>query len=342
MFKRYNKCSYCGSINLKKEKKQFYLNNFYLEAIKSDLGISKKILEKIKVYRCSKCGIIQNNPWFTEDIARKIYSNIYGQHNRNWKNLIDFVKLGKPPNHGKLFEFLNDKIKIRNYGEYNSSFMGLYFNFFEQEYKKNINFYKNLNKNIIGYLTSRQIAGEKENIQRKSLDKAKNFLKKIKTLRKKKIQKKMINKYLFVDNSSLSWGQNDNYKSVNSKSFASEFFDLKVKNIKHISKNIKLDLFGIFHSLDHTFEPKKILNFAISASKLVVVYCHIDERLNKQHLFSLTKEFLKYLNKEKIYTLDLSKKINKKFTSPELYFICSRQKKYIDMIKKNVIKKNKS
>ena len=190
MFKRYNKCSYCGSTKLKKEKKQFYLNNFYLEAIKSDLGISKKILGKIKVHRCGRCNILQNNPWFTEDIARKIYSNIYGQHNRSWKNLIDFVKLGKTPNHGKLFELLRNKIDVKNYAEYNTPFMGLYFNFFKQEYKKNINFYKDFNKNIIGYLTSRQIAGEKEDIQKKSLVKAKIFFKKIKSLRTKKIKKK--------------------------------------------------------------------------------------------------------------------------------------------------------
>jgi len=48
--------------------------------------------------------------------------------------------------------------------------------------------------------------------------------------------------------------------------------------------------------------------------------------LNKQHLFSLTKDFLRYLNKNKIYTLDLTNKIEKKLKSPELYFLCSRKK----------------
>ena len=146
----------------------------------------------------------------------------------------------------------------------------------------------------------------------------------------------MINKYLFVDNSSLSWGQNDNYKSVNSKSFAAEFFNIEISKIRKL-KN-KIDLFGMFHTLDRTFEPKKIFDFAIGNSKCLVVYCHVDERLNKQHLFSITKDFLKYLKKKKLYTLDITSDIDKKFTSPELYFVCSKQKNYINKIKSYVSK----
>ena len=113
----------------------------------------------------------------------------------------------------------------------------------------------------------------------------------------------------------LSWGQNDNYKSVNSRSLAAEMFNLKEANINDFKSSLKFDLFGIFHSLDHTFEPNKILNFALNNSKVVIIYCHIDKFLNKQHLFSFTKEFLKYLTSKKIYNLDLSHFIKKKFNS---------------------------
>ena len=89
-FKQYNRCIFCGSKKLKKEKKQTFKMNFYLKAIISDLDLSKKDFKKIKVYRCSRCRILQNNPWFTEKISGKIYSNIYGQHNRSWSNLINF------------------------------------------------------------------------------------------------------------------------------------------------------------------------------------------------------------------------------------------------------------
>ena len=88
----------------------------------------------------------------------------------------------------------------------------------------------------------------------------------------------------------------------------------------------KMALFGIFLTLDHTFEPYKTLNFALDISKYVIVYCHVGSKLNKQHLFSLTKDFLHYLNKKNVYTLDLTNEIDKKYTSPELYFLCSRKK----------------
>ena len=121
---------------------------------------------------------------------------------------------------------------------------------------------------------------------------------KINYLKKKNFISKTASKYLFVDNSSLCWGQNDNYKSVNSKSFASEMFDLKILDISSKPEKIKIDLFGIFLTLDHTFEPYKTLNFALDISKYVIVYCHVGSKLNKQHLFSLTKDLVHYLNKK--------------------------------------------
>ena len=326
MLKKYNKCIYCGSSNLKKEKNQNSPDNFYLKAIKSDLNISKRLMKKMKVFKCTKCMIIQNNPWFTESVSRKIYSNIYGQHNRSWSNLINFVNKGIKPNHGSLFEILNKKIKIKNYAEFNSPFMGLLLNFFSHEYKKSTKLYKNFSYYIIKYLTSRQLAGKSKKAHKISEIKSKKFLKAINLLKSKNLVRKKINKHLFVDNTGLNWGQNDNFKSVNSRSYATELFDLRVLELKKENKNIKIDLFGIFHTLDHTFEPNKILNFALDISKYVIVYCHVNSNLSKQHLFSLTHDFLKYLNKKKIYTINLTDKINKKYKSPELYFLCSKKK----------------
>lgn len=331
IFKKYNKCIYCGSRMLKKEKNQFFPENFYLKAIKHDLKISKKQFEQMKVFKCKKCFILQNNPWFTENISKKIYSNIYGQHNRGWSNLLNFLKKGIEPDHGSLFNLLTRKIKIKNYAEFNSPFMGIFINFFIKEYNKSKLFYKNLSTNIFNYLTSRQVAGRSKNYQKLSFERSTKFFDKIVLLKKRNQIKKKINKFLFVDNSSLCWGQNDNYKSVNSKSFATEIFDLKILNLDN--KDIKIDLFGIFHTLDHTFQPKKIFDFALARSKFVIVYCHADKKLNKQHLFTFTNDFLKYLKSKKIYTYDLTERIKKNYKSQEMYFLCSKQKRYIKNLK---------
>ena len=102
--------------------------------------------------------------------------------------------------------------------------------------------------------------------------------------------------------------------------------DLEILQL-HEKNKVKLDLFGIFHTLDHTMQPSLILNFALDVSKYVVVYCHVNEQVERQHLFSLTNNFLKYLNKKKIFTFNVTKIINKKFKTPELYFICTKKKK---------------
>lgn len=326
MFKKYDKCIYCKSTKLIKTQNQKYIKNFYIEAIKSDLKLSINDLNKIKIYKCVRCKILQNNPWFSENISQKIYNNIYGQHHRGWSNLLNFINKGFTPNHGSLFEIIIKNIKIRNYAEYSSPFNGLMFNFFLREYKKNIAFYKKLSNSIIGYLVSRQSAGKSKKLFLKAEINAKKFLYNINYLKKKYSIKKPISKFLFRGDNNLSWGQNDNYKSVNSKSYASELLNIRILDQNDYNLKTKIDLFGIFHTLDHTFFPKQTLDYALKISNYVIVYAHIEKKLNKQHLFSLTKDFLGFLKKNKINCIDLTDKIKKKYKSPEIYFLCSKKK----------------
>ena len=130
----YNKCIFC---NLKKLKKTNYTSssNFYVDSIINDLKISKKKLSEIKIYKCSNCGLLQNNPWFREDIINKIFSNIYGQHNLGWKNIIDFFINDRKTIHDNLFNLNNKNINIKSYAEFNSASTGLFFDLFNQQYK---------------------------------------------------------------------------------------------------------------------------------------------------------------------------------------------------------------
>ncbi len=331
MFKKYDKCIFCNSKNFKVEKTQTSKKNFYVKSILSDLNLKLNDLKKIKSHKCQNCFILQNNPWFTEKVSQKIYSNIYGQHNRNWSNILNFINHGITPNHGDLYKIIKKRIKIKNYAEFKTPFLGIMLDFFSEEHKKDTRFTKKYFNSIIEYLTSRQVVDKSKKKKELSILKGAKILKEVSKIRKSNYKKKIVNKYLFLENSNLSWGQNDNYKSVNSISLASEFlYDLNLKQLNTNEKNIKFDLFGIFHTLDHTFEPKNVLNYALTISKYVIVYCHNDKELNRQHLFSFTKEFLKYLKKNKIYTYEINNLINKNFKSPELYFICSRRRKNIE------------
>ena len=186
MLKNYKNCTFCKSKKLIRLKNNKSEKSFYVDAIISDLEITKNKLNKIKLYQCQNCKIKQHHPWFTETISRKIYSSIYGQHNRSWNNLLRFIKKGQLPDHGKLFDILKNKIKIKKYAEYNSPFMGLFLNFFGIEYKKNISFYKKIHSNIIQYLSCRQLAGKSSlEINRSSLI-SKNCISQIKKIKKKK------------------------------------------------------------------------------------------------------------------------------------------------------------
>ena len=112
-----------------------------------------------------------------------------------------------------------------------------------------------------------------------------------------------------------------------------ELFDLKIEDIRNEVKKNNIDLFGFFLTLDHTFEPKKIFDKALSISKYVLVQCHVGTTINKQHLFMFTEGILDYLNNNGIYSYNLNQIIKKKFNAPELYFICSKKKKLIKSLK---------
>ncbi len=326
---KYNKCIFCNSSNLIINDKQGFRHNFYTRAIKNDFNLKDNFFFKMKVYRCQKCKIIQNNPWFSNDESFKIFNQIYGQHNRNWSNILNFFNKGRMPDHGNLFSIINKKIKIKNYAEFNSPFMGLMINFFYEEYKKNrAYFFKKILNSSLKYLSIRQLVGLNKN---QIINKTKLAQKYFNDLKKLKLKKsddiKKVSKTLFVDNSHLSWLYNDNYKSVNSKALASGLFDINIKKITKNKNKFYYDLFGIFHTLDHTHQPKLILDYALRSSKYVLIYCHIDEELEKQHLFSLTSDFINYLKMRKINVLDLTNLINKKYKSPEQYFLCSQKYK---------------
>ncbi len=324
ILKSYPNCIFCKNTKLKRFK-QSSKKNFYINALIKDLNLNNKFLDKIKIKECKKCGTLQNNPWFNEEISQKIYTNIYGQHNKNWSNIINFFITGKLNNHGNLFKLINKKLKIKNYGEYKSPFMGMMLNYFQTEYKyKKKEFKKYFNLNI-KYLSSRQVAGKNKKIQIECINKGNKILKEKNKINIKLLKKVSVNKYLLNDYSKFSWGINDNYKSVNSLALANEIFNnFKIINL-YEKKIPKFDVFGIFLTLDHSETPKKILDFALENSKYVVVNCHIDKELNKQHLFTFTKKIIDYLKKNGINTKNISNNINSKKNNSEIYFICSKR-----------------
>ena len=82
------------------------------------------------------------------------------------------------PDHGDLFSYINKRLKIKNYAEFNGPFMGLFLNFFKNQNKVNIKLYRKLFENIIKYINSRQVALGKQKISKKKISQIVNLKKK--------------------------------------------------------------------------------------------------------------------------------------------------------------------
>ena len=68
---------------------------------------------------------------------------------------------------GNIFDYVNKKITVTNYAEYNAPFMGLFINFFRKETKLNTKKYKKLFNYIVRYIQSRQLAGMSKIFQKR-------------------------------------------------------------------------------------------------------------------------------------------------------------------------------
>ena len=101
-----------------------------------------------------------------------------------------------------------------------------------------------------------------------------------------------------------------------------------------LPNHVLFDLFGIFLTLDHTFNPHAILKFALKNSKFVIIQAHIDPELGRQHLFSITKDFPKFLKDMGIFSVDLTKLIKKDMLGKEIYMLATNYKKYKKVIDK--------
>lgn len=67
----------------------------------------------------------------------------------------------------------------------------------------------------------------------------------------------------------------------------------------------------------------------------MIIQSHATDEITCQHSYIFTKGITKFLNKIKIYSLNLTKKINfnNKNKYPDIYIICSSNKKDFSLVK---------
>lgn len=298
----------CSDKNFQKIP-NFFDENFYVKAMLEDLNITKsEMSNNMPSYSCNKCKLIFHKSWFNENTAYSVFNSVYGQHHYGWKNFYKFISTGELVDHGNLYTFIN-KLKIKTYGEFNCPFSGIFFNFLNKE----INF-KNYYDLIIKKNNSRQVANKKK-------------------IEKLDIKKQKIithNKQLFLikDNSPYCWGDNCNSNSINCKSLSQQIMNLNILNFESFKKlDIKFDLFGIFMTLDHTQNFYEILDIILNKTKLIIIHCHINYNITKQHAFVITNDFFDLYSKtKKINIKNITPLIREEVSSRESYYLLSKNK----------------
>tara|TARA_B110001450_G_scaffold252980_1_gene275648 strand:+ start:1 stop:981 length:981 start_codon:yes stop_codon:yes gene_type:complete len=293
-----------------KKTNQFY-ENYILSVYKNDI-------KKIKSIQCKKCFSHVNTNWFSNDKVFRIFNVVYPQHHRGWKNFYDVFKKKENKYHKIIYKIFNE-LKVKKYAEFNCPFSGIFLDLLKKELPTNK--IKILIHNSIELLKVNQLARNKNKDNFiKAFSKFTHLFKKIENINNSK--KSIIKNYFFTDNSFSSWGGGDISGGVNSKSLSNLIFNLETYNLNEIpNKNFKLDLFFFGDTLDHTSKPKKVLDFALNNSKVVLILTNSGDQVTKQHQFSFSEKFVDYLNKE--YH---SKKIFEDKVSNELLLIVSKKK----------------
>ena len=328
MFSKIKTCPFCDSKKLRKITDKNLSNNFYVQEIINDLKISFDLLKKrLKKKECKNCNTIFFSTWFSDLIKKKIFLSIYGQHNMGWQNFYDFKNKLLTPNHGNLYLNLKKKIRFKNYGEYGCPFNGLMFDLLKEEIKNKIQLKKYLNLNM------RYLQNKLRNFNSKKIIKKKIYVPKIKRIYKK---------YFVIDSSHLIWGKNDISENCSSLALADKIFDYHLFDSEEKDlKTTKIDLFGFFMTLDHCEKPLELLEKILKISKYVIIHAHTNEDITAQHSFVFTKKIKYFLEKRKIFNIDITDTIEKdpnrnkgtNYKNNEIYLLCSKNKKKLFNIK---------
>ena len=319
-------------------------NNFYVEAVSHDLNINIEELNKdLKIIKCGICHSNYYDKWFNYPTSNKIFNLVYGQHNYGWTNYYEFINSLILPNHGDLFNNYFKSMGIKTYGEFNCPFSGLFFHILNSENFLNKKFTKTFHEYSMKYFLSRQCAKANYlNEKKEAFDKNNFHLKKLEKLKSEVVSNELIKKYLIMDASSHCWDYNCLSESGNCKSIGQLLLGYDV--IYHregLDLLNQFDAIGLFMVFDHLKNPMAILNSLIKKSRYLIIHIHTSNNsITKQHVFSFSKDFIKYLKSNNIFSKDITPLINKdknrnkgeNFKDNQSYIICSQSSEYLSII----------
>jgi len=297
-----------------------FCDNFYLDALCTDLNISKDDLKEYAVvHECSRCSTVFCDPWLKYEVASEIFNVVYGQHNRGWDALYGWLANKPVQSFRALLDLAIDYVgPISTYGEYMCPFMGNLMFYRDEELQK-------IDKNTlydasISYITARhqnaKLSADRKNKSEILRERSKASLEKLQSLRKNK-KEISIKRYLLHEASSLCWGHGCIGDGVNCKSLVGPLLAANILTTQEaLGQNLKIDLIGVFNTLDHVTDPLGTLYDLLEISSAVLLINHAQPIISKQHNFVFRPGFLDYLRGQGLSVTDLTNKVQ--YSSTEI------------------------
>jgi hypothetical protein len=306
-------------------------DNFYLQILRNDLNLSEAEFQaSSKILECLDCSTVFCDPWLNYATASKMFNVIYGQHNRGWDALYAWLRGESIQEFTAVFNAAIQHIgEFRSYAEYNCPFQGVLSKLRESELgdTDRVELYEASRDYLLSRQQDRSLATD---IQLKSQQMKRRSAAALEQLSKlgAGINKSDVSRYLLYEASSLCWGNGCIGEGVNCKSLADILFDTGVLTIDEaIRQHLKLDLIGIYNTLDHLGDPLSSLKKLLQVANHVLVINHAQPVISRQHLFVLQPGLLDYLRESGFNVTDFSNQFELKTTEinkDKLMFLVSQ------------------
>jgi len=318
---RTDQCPVCGgaererSDGMASERGSRLQGLYYLKPATAAIGMSlEEFVDTALTYRCTHCGCFFCDPWFSPEIASRLFASLGPDHLYAWGSFENWLHR-RPPvrsENDRLFEIVTRHIgKIDVYAEYTCPFQGFLqlFRGYEASPRERLGsfacatrrppdprwsrvtrIHKAMERGIarlaVFHLRARGAAVRAAAALRR-------------TPRPVEYRPEHLprHRYLLTRDTSVGWGSNCVRFGGSCRYFAQAVLGAEILPFDEAERRgpRRYDLVGIFNSLDHVTFPLDVVERALRLAPHVLMVTHHASLAGKQHWFALGDELPRWL-----------------------------------------------
>ena len=293
----------------------------YLKHAAARLGNTvEHLVDAVQVFQCSTCRTYYCDPWISPEVASYVFTEGAPDHIAGWENFehwlsSDSLNDAQGANH-KLYRVLEKKIgTVSSYAEFGCPFLGFLLLFKAQEErpsrrmalfagamqrKVDVRWTKVArlhhaatswaNQLVIGYHKVRAV---KESLRARKMRVASGNG----SDRKDASVVSMPKTRLFLtQETTRAWSNNCVRYGGSCRYYAGRVLDAVVLPFDEtVRTNRRVDLLGIFNSLDHTSDPLGVVRKGLKLARHIVIVAHHASHAGKQHQYAFDDKFPQWL-----------------------------------------------